>query len=275
VSMVDTERRDQILRAEAAIRQLAEQMAENLAGRRSAEQEASAFQRGCDSLAEANRALCASSKAADNAQKALADTQAEWLRSVTEVGRVSIEGAEEIRRCCRLAVSDLHESKVRFDASVNNIQAGMQAGNETFHKAVSILLDGMTVRQKDFEQHGQKQIAIFDAGQELLASLGRTWTERGEEMRGCGQKVISDLLEADSNLKATVAEIRAGNEAFSLTCETLMNNLATQRQDLEEDSRKRAATLEAGQALLARRFTIGGLVFAALLIANLVVLVVR
>jgi hypothetical protein len=277
--MVDTERREQILKAEGTIRQLAEKMAENLAGRNAAEEAATAFRCGYETLAEANRTLCVSSRKADEAQQAFSKSQAEWLSTIASLGRASKEGAEEIRRSGRQIISDLQGSKAKFDAAIAEMESEMRSGNETFSRTCGVLAEGMAARQRDLEKHGRKQEATFEAGQELLASLGRASIESTEQLRGCGGQVVSDLQGSQAKFDASITEMQSemhsGNETFSRTCAVLVDGMAACKRDLEEHGRKQVATFEAGQDLLARRINLGNALCGALLIAILLILAFR
>jgi hypothetical protein len=277
--MVDTERREQILKAEAAIRQLAEKMAENLTGRNAAQEAANAFRCGNETLAEANRTLCAASRKADEGQQAFSKTQAEWLNTIESLGRASKEGAEEIRHSGRKIISDLQGSKAKFEDAITQMESKMHSGNETFSQTCGVLVEGLAARQRDLEEHGRKQAATFEAGQVLLASLGRASIEGVEQFRGCGGKVISDLQESQAKFDASItemeSEMHSGNETFSRTCAVLVDGMAACQRDLEEHGRRQVTTFEAGQERLARRINLGNAFCATLLIAVLLLLAFR
>ena len=162
--MVETERREQILKAEAAIRTLAETMAENLASKAEATQAASVLKGAGSSLDEANRTLYASSLRILDMQKAFDDARNEWRRTLTDLAvsqQASIEATKALRTGGQDVIADLRRSRTELDKAIQEMASRNGA----------ILADGLSALQRDFEQFRKEQMATSEAGRVRLTRL--------------------------------------------------------------------------------------------------------
>jgi hypothetical protein len=162
--MVENERREQILKAEAAIRTLAETMAENLASKAEATQAASVLKGASSALDEANRTLYASSLRILDMQKAFDDARNEWRRTLIDLAdsqQASREATKALRTGGQEVISDLRRSRTELDKTIQ----------EMVSRNAAILADGLSALQRELEQFRKQQVAKSEVSRARLTRL--------------------------------------------------------------------------------------------------------
>ena len=251
--MIDSQRRDEILQAEAVIRQMAEKMAENMASRVEAKDVSSAFWCANEALTEANLTLSAFvEKAKEQAKDA---SSAFW--------------------CANEALAEINLTLSTLIDKAKEEQTTLSKGQADWCQAAAYRERVWETIAKNFGNEAARLQSNSEESQTRLDTSLNCLASQNEKFSRSCTSLEDKIATHHRNLEERLDCIAAQNEEFSRTCASFEDRIATNDRNLHENYEKHDVRLQTSRQYVVSRIYFSTALCMLFLIAILIAIAKR